>query len=78
MTYQQKLMDNVNQIDLLLRFLPQCKTENEHNTILDEVSNLRRRVSQIEEMTKTERQRVTRLKTMTIESELNSMPKIKI
>lgn len=77
MTYQQKLMDNVRQIDLLLKFIPYCKGEEEENEILYEVGNLRRRVSEIEEMTKTERQRVTRLKTMTIESNLNLMPSLK-
>jgi hypothetical protein len=70
-------MDNVRQIDLLLNFIPYCKDEEGKNEILNELGSLRRRVSEIEEMTKTERQRVTRLKTMTIESNLNLMPSLK-
>lgn len=73
MTYQQKLMDYVFQIDLLLNFIPQCKNENEQNKILTEVGSIRKRVTDIEEMTRTEKQRKCKVKIMTIESEINNL-----
>lgn len=72
MTYQQKLMDYVFQIDILLDFIPQCKSEKQQNTILYEVGSIRRRVTEIEEMTRTEKQRKCKVKIMTIESEMNN------
>lgn len=73
MTYQQKLMDYVFQIDLLLCFIPQCKNETQQNAILSEVGSMRKRVTEIEEMTRTEKQRKCKLKIMTIESEINNL-----
>lgn len=72
MTYQQKLFDYLSQIDLLLLFIPQIKTEKQMDMINEEIGNLRRSIFRIEEMSRTEKQRKCKLKIMTIESELNN------
>ncbi len=71
MTYQEHLMGQVYLIQLLLEYLPHCETETQKDQILDEVRTIRRRVSDIEEMTKTERQMDIKRMKVIIESELN-------
>jgi hypothetical protein len=71
MTYQQKVMQDVILIGSLLKYIPHCKNEGEENLILEEVRNMRRRITDIEEMTRTEKQLKVKEKIMTIESDLN-------
>ena len=71
MTYQQKVMQDVILISSLLKYIPHCKNEEQENLILEEVRNMRSRVTDIEEMTRTEKQLQVKQKIMTIESDLN-------
>lgn len=70
MIHQQYLMDQVYLVDLLLNFLPFCNTEDEQFEILEEVGRIRNIITQIEELTKTERQRDLKFRIMTIESSM--------
>jgi len=60
-------MDYVDQVDLLLRYLPLCETEVDKESIMYEVRRLRHQIVRIEEMTMTERNRD--VKTMKVELE---------
>lgn len=71
MTYWQYKNERLSVIDSLLRYLPFCKTDKEHDAVSEEISRLRKTVREIEEMTKTEAQKQVKFKTMTIESNLN-------
>lgn len=72
MTFQQHLMEQVGVIDLLLRYLPFCENQEEFDKVMSEIRKLRKEVGEIEEMTKTERQKKVKFKLMTIESEMNN------
>lgn len=75
MTYQQYLMKQVDLIQLLLSYLPLCSTSDQRDAIMEEVRMIRRRVSDIEEMTKTEKQMQMPLIKVTIESHLQCLEK---
>lgn len=64
-------MEQVGVIDLLLRYLPFCENQEEFDKVMGEVRKLRMEAVEIEEMTKTERQKEVKIKLMTIESDLN-------
>lgn len=68
MTFQQYLVNRVDIIDRLLRYLPYCNTSMEKDSIMSELRNLRYEVSNIEEMTRTERQKEIKELIITIES----------
>lgn len=70
MTYQLFLLQQVELIRRLLLILPYCDTDEESYRILTEIRRLRISVSNIEEMTKTERQKEVKFRVMTIESRL--------
>tara|TARA_A100000164_G_C21800081_1_gene720220 strand:+ start:420 stop:632 length:213 start_codon:yes stop_codon:yes gene_type:complete len=70
MTHNQVLNNKVNQIDLLLKYLPYCQNSIERDKIMEEVNLLRRHVTEIEEMTETEKNREAKTIEMTIESTL--------
>lgn len=65
-------MEQVSVIDGLLRYLPLCENQSQFDQVMQEVRRLRKEVSEIEEMTKTERQKKVKFKLMTIESEINN------
>lgn len=71
MTFQQHLTEMVSVIDGLLRYLPLCENQSQFDQVMEEVRRLRKEVSEIEEMTKTERQKDIKIKIITIESEMN-------
>lgn len=70
MTYQQHLMRQVFLIGLLLDYLPHCTSESQKDSILEEVRRMRRSISAIEEMTKTERHTKARMVRVIIESQI--------
>ena len=70
MTYAQILRNNIYQIDLLLHYLPHSETSIQRDSIMEEVNHLRRRVTAIEEMTKTEKQREAKTIKIIAESRL--------
>jgi len=55
----------------MLHYLPFCKTSHERDSILQEIRNIRYEITEIEEMTKSEKQKYVKWKVMTIESDLN-------
>lgn len=71
LTFQQHLVEQVGVIDLLLRYLPFCGNQEEFDKMMEEIRRLRKEMSEIEEMTRTERQKKAKFRVMTIESEMN-------
>lgn len=71
MTFQQHLTEMVSVIDGLLRYLPLCDNQAQFDGVMQEVRRLRKEVSEIEEMTKTERQRDIKTRIITVESKMN-------
>lgn len=65
------LCQQVELIHRLLLFLPLCKNSKDRDNILQEIRSIRWKVSDIEEMTKTERQKDVKFRIMTIDSDFD-------
>ena len=70
-TFQQHLVNRLSILFKMLHYLPFCKTSHERDSILQEIRNIRYEITEIEEMTKSEKQKYVKWKVMTIESDLN-------
>lgn len=71
MTHQEYLFQNVIIIDSLLRYLPFCDNSTQRDAIMEEVRRSRKIITDIEDMTKTEKQRDIKFLKLTIESKMN-------
>tara|TARA_Y100001951_G_C11295119_1_gene275016 strand:- start:2939 stop:3166 length:228 start_codon:yes stop_codon:yes gene_type:complete len=71
MDYQAYIIDRVNLIAPLLKFLPHCENGEQRDKIMVEVARIRKEIEMMQEMTKTERKQQVRFAILTIESEMN-------
>lgn len=77
MTFQQYLLNQLYQVDLLLKFLPDCENENQSLKIMNEIRLLRKKILFIEEMTRSEKQKPLKLIKVIIESKMNFSQELK-